>query len=262
MENIGCVTITEQLLFRSKVTDAMYELRAMVILHEMAHMWFGDLVTMRWWGDLWLNESFAEFCATLSSAEATRFTGAWTTFASGRKTWGYMQDQLPSTHPVAADVRDAERGGSRTSTGSATPRARRCSSSWSPTWAGTSSSPGCAPTSPSTPGATPRSPTCSRALEASSGRNLADWSKAWLETAGPNTLRPEFAVDDDGRVHRVRGRCRRPRPRTRRCARTTSRSACTTGAAGALARTPPGRGRRDRAAHRGARSWRASRSRT
>ena len=76
----------------------------MVILHEMAHMWFGDLVTMKWWDDLWLNESFAEFCGTLASAEATRFTDAWTTFSSGRKTWGYMQDQLPSTHPVAADV--------------------------------------------------------------------------------------------------------------------------------------------------------------
>ena len=104
MENVGCVIVSEQLLFRSKVTDMMYELRATVILHELAHMWFGDLVTMRWWGDLWLNESFAEFCATLSSAEATRFTDAWTTFCNLRKTWGYMQDRLPSTHPIAADV--------------------------------------------------------------------------------------------------------------------------------------------------------------
>ena len=104
VENVGCVVIGEQFLFRSKVTDAMYELRAMVILHEMAHMWFGDLVTMRWWNDLWLNESFAEFCAFLATAEATRFTDAWTTFCNGRKAFGYAQDQLPSTHPVATNV--------------------------------------------------------------------------------------------------------------------------------------------------------------
>jgi aminopeptidase N len=104
MENVGCVTFSERLLFRSKVTDMMYELRATVILHEMAHMWFGDLVTMKWWDDLWLNESFAEFSAALSSAEGTRFTDAWTTFSGSRKTWGYMQDQLPTTHPIAADV--------------------------------------------------------------------------------------------------------------------------------------------------------------
>src|SRR5580700_2884582 len=103
-ENIGCVVISDELLFRSRVTDTLNELRAMVILHEMAHMWFGDLVTMRWWDDLWLSETFAEFCGTLASAEATRFTGAWTTFCAGRKAWGYMQDQLSSTHPIAADV--------------------------------------------------------------------------------------------------------------------------------------------------------------
>jgi aminopeptidase N len=104
MENVGCVTFAEQSLFRSKVTDARYEARAETILHEMAHMWFGDLVTMRWWDDLWLNESFAEMCAFQACAEATRFTGAWTTFCAGRKVWGYMQDQQPSTHPIAADV--------------------------------------------------------------------------------------------------------------------------------------------------------------
>ena len=103
-ENAGCVIFTDQLLFRSRVTDTLNELRASVILHEMAHMWFGDLVTMKWWDDLWLNESFAEYCAALASVEATPYTGAWTTFAMGRKAWGYVQDQLPSTHPIAADV--------------------------------------------------------------------------------------------------------------------------------------------------------------
>ena len=108
MENVGCVTITESLMFRSKVTEAMYEMRAMVILHEMAHMWFGDLVTMRWWDDLWLNESFATWAGTLAQAEATRWRAAWTTFAQLHKAWACQQDQLPSTHPIAADIPDIE----------------------------------------------------------------------------------------------------------------------------------------------------------
>ncbi len=197
MENIGCITISEQFLFRSKVTDAMYELRTMVILHEMSHQWFGDLVTMRWWGDLWLNESFAEYCATLSSAEATRFTGAWTTFCSGRKVLGYMQDQQPSTHPVAADVRTlgeaiANFDGISYAKGASVLKqlvaylgrdqffdgvqAYFAEHGWG--------------------NATLAD--LLRALEASSGRSLADWSKAWLETAGPNTLRPDFCVDEHG----------------------------------------------------------------
>ena len=194
------MTFSERLLFRSKVTDMMYELRAMVILHEMAHMWFGDLVTMKWWDDLWLNESFAEFSAALASAEGTRFTDAWTTFSGSRKTWGYMQDQLPTTHPIAADVPTlseaiANFDGISYAKGASVLKQlvayrrpgqllRRAS----------------APTSPSTVAATPRWPTCSRALERSSGVSLGDWSKAWLQTAGPNTLRSEFAVGADGRI--------------------------------------------------------------
>ena len=106
MENAGAVTFLENYVFRSRPTQAMVERRAVTILHELAHMWFGDLVTMRWWNDLWLNESFAEFMSTLATAEATEFTDAWTTFATLEKAWAYRQDQLPSTHPIVAPIED------------------------------------------------------------------------------------------------------------------------------------------------------------
>ncbi|MGA8115302.1 MAG: aminopeptidase N [Actinocatenispora sp.] len=111
MENIGCVTFRDELLFRSAVTDAQRELRAMVIAHEMAHMWFGDLVTLRWWDDMWLNESFAEYLGFRVASEATRFQHAWATFNVMRKITGYQADQGPSTHPVApTDVPDVAHG--------------------------------------------------------------------------------------------------------------------------------------------------------
>ena len=106
MENPGAVTFSEMFVFRSRTTDDKRRQRAMVVAHEMSHMWFGDLVTMRWWDDLWLNESFAEYASTLATAEATRWTTAWTTFSSLEKSWAYRQDQLPSTHPIVADIRD------------------------------------------------------------------------------------------------------------------------------------------------------------
>ncbi len=197
MENVGCVTFSESALFRSKVTEARYEQRAETILHEMAHMWFGDLVTMRWWDDLWLNESFAELCAFQSCAEATRYTGAWTTFCAGRKVWGYMQDQQPSTHPIAADVSTLSeaianfdgisyaKGGSVLKqlvafTGRdnffAGIRAYFAQHGWG--------------------NATLAD--LLQALAASSGKDLGDWAKAWLQTAGPNTLRAEFSEDAAG----------------------------------------------------------------
>ncbi len=109
MENFGCVTHAEShYIFRSQVTDFEYEQRANTILHELAHMWFGDLVTMRWWNDLWLNESFAEWASHWCNTHATRFTDAWTTFLSIRKNWGYRQDQLSSTHPVYCEMPDLE----------------------------------------------------------------------------------------------------------------------------------------------------------
>ncbi|WP_182358359.1 aminopeptidase N [Tomitella gaofuii] len=108
MENPGCVTFTEKYVFRGDATRAQYEARATTILHEMAHMWFGDLVTMRWWDDLWLKESFADYMGTLACAEATEFTEAWVAFAERRKAWAYRQDQLPTTHPIVADIVDLE----------------------------------------------------------------------------------------------------------------------------------------------------------
>ncbi len=108
MENAGAVTITETYIFRSTPTEAVVERRALTILHELAHMWFGDLVTMRWWDDLWLNESFAEYASTACMAEATKWRSAWATFATLEKAWAYRQDQLPSTHPITADIRNLE----------------------------------------------------------------------------------------------------------------------------------------------------------
>ncbi|MFG1666705.1 aminopeptidase N [Streptomyces sp. Y7] len=106
MENPGLVTFRDEFVYRSAVTDTERQTRAMVIAHEMAHMWFGDLVTLRWWDDIWLNESFAEYMGYQICAEATRFTDTWTDFGVARKSWGYDADQRPSTHPVAPEAVD------------------------------------------------------------------------------------------------------------------------------------------------------------
>ena len=198
MENPGLVTFTEQLLFRSKVTDSRYEVRAMVIMHEMAHMWFGDYVTMKWWGDLWLNESFAEFCGTFASAEATRFTDAWTTFANERKTWGYAQDQLPSTHPIAADVQTlseaiANFDGISYAKGASVLKALVAYVGREQFFAGVRAYFAEYALANASLG------DLLAKLEQASGRNLADWSKAWLETPDPNTLSAEFELDAEGR---------------------------------------------------------------
>jgi aminopeptidase N len=197
MENVGCVVISEQLLFRSNVTDRLYEVRAMVILHEMAHMWFGDLVTMQWWNDLWLNESFAEFCAFLASAEATRFTDAWTTFCNSRKSFGYLQDKMPSTHPVAADVPTltaaiANFDGISYAKGASVLKQLVAYVGRESFFAGihhylAEHGWGNATLAD-----------LLGAVAASSGKSLSEWSRAWLETAGPNTLRSQFDVNASG----------------------------------------------------------------
>jgi|HubBroStandDraft_3_1064219.scaffolds.fasta_scaffold02295_2 aminopeptidase N len=196
-ENVGCVVISDELLFRSRVTSALHELRTMVILHEMAHMWFGNLVTMKWWDDLWLNESFAEFCGTLASAEATRFGDAWTTFCAGRKTWGYMQDRLPSTHPVAADVPTltqalANFDGISYAKGASVLR-QLLALLGRPAFEN-----GIRGYLAEHAWGNATLADLLAALEQSAGASLGSWSRAWLQTAGPNTLRPEFEVGADG----------------------------------------------------------------
>jgi aminopeptidase N len=195
MENAGCVTFLEDYVFRSKVTDARRERRAETILHEMAHMWFGDLVTMRWWDDLWLNESFATYASVLAQTNATRWTGAWTTFCNAEKTWAYRQDQLPSTHPIVADARDME--AVKTNFDGITYAKGASVLKQLVAWVGQEEFL-----------AGLRSyfrrfeygNTSLRdlldELEVSSGRTLGPWAQEWLETTGVNTLRPRFDTDD------------------------------------------------------------------
>nr|MDP9498006.1 aminopeptidase N [Actinomycetota bacterium] len=197
MENAGCVTFLEDYVFRSKVTDAAYERRAETVLHEMAHMWFGDLVTMRWWDDLWLNESFATYMAVFAQASATRWTGAWTTFANVEKTWAYRQDQLPSTHPIAADIRDME--DVRVNFDGITYAKGASVLKQLVAWVGQDAFLAAmrAYFRRHEYGNTVLADLLGE-LEAASGRDLSSWSAEWLETAGVNTLRPVFETGPDG----------------------------------------------------------------
>jgi aminopeptidase N len=197
MENAGAVTFLEDYVFRSKVTDAAYERRAETILHEMAHMWFGDLVTMRWWDDLWLNESFATYMSVLCQVEATRYQGGWTTFANSEKTWAYRQDQLPSTHPIAADIHDMEDvkvnfDGITYAKGASVLKQLVA-------WVGRDAFlAGLRTYFRKHEFANTELRDLLVELEAASGRDLSAWSSEWLETAGVNTLRATFDTGPDG----------------------------------------------------------------
>jgi aminopeptidase N len=198
MENAGCVTFLEAYIFRSRVTDFAREARGETILHEMAHMWFGDLVTMRWWDDLWLNESFATWAGTLAQAEATRWTSAWTTFAQLYKAWANRQDQLPSTHPIAADIPDIEAvevnfDGITYAKGASVLKQLVAYVGRENFLAGVRKYFGAHAWGNATLA------DLLSALEETSGRDLASWSREWLQTAGVNTLRPSYSVDADGR---------------------------------------------------------------
>ncbi|MFF7543215.1 aminopeptidase N [Streptomyces canus] len=199
MENPGLVTFREEFIFRGKVTQASYEGRANVILHEMAHMWFGDLVTMVWWDDLWLKESFADFMGTFANVGATRFKDAWITFANRRKAWAYRADQLPSTHPITADIRDLQDAklnfdGITYAKGASVLKqlvayvgqdaflegARRYFKrhAYGNTRLGDLLS----------------------VLEETSGRDMGAWARSWLQTAGVNSLTPQVLLSAEGRV--------------------------------------------------------------
>ncbi|HXD29110.1 MAG TPA: aminopeptidase N, partial [Arthrobacter sp.] len=199
MENAGAVTFLESYVFRSRPTDAMVERRAITVLHELAHMWFGDLVTMRWWNDLWLNESFAEFMSALAAAENTEFTQAWTTFSSMEKSWAYRQDQLPSTHPIKAEINDLEDvqvnfDGITYAKGASVLRQLVA-------WVGQEEfMAGVREYFAKHAFSNTELPDLMRELEASSGRDLADWTRLWLETAGVNKLEAELGTDDDGTI--------------------------------------------------------------
>ena len=197
MENAGCVTFLEDYVFRSRVTRYFYERRAETVLHEMAHMWFGDLVTMRWWDDLWLNESFATWAAVLSQAEATEYRHAWTTFANIEKSWAYRQDQLPSTHPIACEVRDLQDvevnfDGITYAKGAAVLKQLVAYVGLDNFLAGLK----VYFDKHAWGNATLRD--LLAALEEASGRDLSTWSGQWLQTTGLNLLRPQFEVAADG----------------------------------------------------------------
>ncbi|MET8655073.1 aminopeptidase N [Nocardia aurea] len=201
MENAGAVTFLEDYVFRSKVTRASYERRAETMLHEMAHMWFGDLVTMKWWDDLWLNESFATFASVLCQSEATEYTNAWTTFANVEKSWAYRQDQLPSTHPIAADIPDLAAvevnfDGITYAKGASVLKQLVAYVGLEPFLAGLR-----AYFADHAYGNATFDDLLA-ALEKSSGRDLSTWGAQWLKTTGLNILRPDFDVDADGRFTR------------------------------------------------------------
>ena len=196
MENVGCITFSERMIFRDPPTEIQRLNRAEVVLHEMAHMWFGDLVTMRWWNDLWLNESFATYMSYLAMAHATRWAdSAWSAFHARMKAWAYEQDQLPTTHPIAGDVPDTDAtflnfDGITYGKGAAVLKQlvaflgadgfRDGMRDYFRThaWGNTTLADFLA------------------ALERGSGRQLGPWSQAWLETSGVNTLAPQWDIDD------------------------------------------------------------------
>ena len=201
MENAGCVTFRDQYLFRSRVTAREMEARDNTILHELAHMWFGDLVTMKWWNDLWLNESFAEFMSHLALAENTPYTEGWTGFMV-RKDWGLKQDQLPTTHPITAQIRDladveVNFDGITYAKGASVLRQLVSYVGRDAFFAGLHEY----LTAHSYANATLAD--LLGELEKASGRDLAAWSKVWLEEAGVTLLRPSVETDEEGRITRL-----------------------------------------------------------
>ncbi|MGC5628781.1 aminopeptidase N [Georgenia sp. Z1344] len=203
MENVGLVTYLENYVFRGPVSGAVRERRVITILHELAHMWFGDLVTMRWWNDLWLNESFAEYASHLAAAEGLGIDDSWVTFTSLEKAWALDQDQLPTTHPIVASIEDLEdvevnfdgityAKGSSVLTQLVTFVGKDAFLTGLRRYFAAHAF-----------GNTELSDLLVE-LEAASGRDLRAWSTVWLESAGVTTLTPEVTTEkDDEGVERI-----------------------------------------------------------
>ena len=260
MENAGAVTLRDEYLPRSRQDAAFYEFRCSVILHEMAHMWFGDLVTMRWWDDLWLNESFAEWACYHAAVENTAYTESWTGFTNARKNWALRQDQLPSTHPIAADNYDLHAvevnfDGITYAKGASVLKQLVA-------WVGLDAFlVGLRQYFKDHAYANSEFVDLLTALEKASGRELDAWAKEWLQTSGVNTLTPEFELADDGTLRVVR------RAPDRRRRQPDAASAPHRHRPVRRGRRPPGPSpqRRDRhrgRPHRDRRSWSASGSPT
>jgi len=210
MENPGLVTFTEAYLSRGAATDAQRAARANTILHEMAHMWFGDLVTMKWWDDLWLKESFADYMGSHASAVATRYHDAWVKFAANRKAWAYQQDQLPTTHPIVADITDLEAAklnfdGITYAKGAAVLKQLVAFVGDDAFFEGARGY-----FAANAFGNTTLEDFLVQ-LSAVSGRDMTEWSQAWLQTTGLSTLWLESGADggsvlvqSDPRPHRLR----------------------------------------------------------
>ena len=208
MENPGCVTFRDDLIFTSAATESQYEDRACIVAHEMAHMWFGDLVTMRWWDDLWLNESFADYLGVRVTADATRYREAWTSFALGRKAWGYAADQRPSTHPVAGTVHDTDQAlvnfdGISYAKGASVLKQLAAVIGDDAFLAGLRThfarhAYGNATLAD-----------LLDALSEASGRDLSEWAEVWLRTSGVNTLRAH-RVDGGLRIEQTAAPVYRP----------------------------------------------------
>lgn len=200
MENVGCVTLRDEYVFRSRATPASYQVRDDTILHELSHMWFGDLVTMRWWDDLWLKESFATWASNFASSQIADDPAlAWASFTNGYKTWAYRQDQLPSTHPIAADMVDLEAveqnfDGITYSKGASVLVQLVAFVGQEEFLAG------CRQYFQRHAYGNTSLADLLASLHAASGRDLSDWSAQWLETTGVNTLQPEITVDGDNTI--------------------------------------------------------------
>ncbi len=196
MENPGLVTFTEKYVYASRATDAQYQARANTLMHEMAHMWFGDLVTMNWWDDLWLKESFADYMGTLGVDRATDWGTAWVNFANKRKAWAYVQDQLPTTHPIVADIPDLEAAkqnfdGITYAKGASVLKQLVAYVGFDAFIAGSRQY-----FRDHAFGNTSLQDLL-RALSTASGRDLGDWARQWLQTSGISTITAEI-VDDGG----------------------------------------------------------------